>query len=45
MRAEMAARRADMQALELRLTLRIGAAVGVSSLATVGVLAALLAIL
>lgn len=49
MQAEMAAHRSDMQsdlqALELRLTIRLGAVVGATSLVTIGVLAALIALL
>ena len=48
-RARMAAHRSDMQsdlqALELRLTIRLGAVVGATSLVTIGVLAALIALL
>ena len=35
----------DMQALELRLTIRLGAVVGATSLVTIGVIAALIALL
>lgn len=49
LRSEMAAHRSDMQsdlqALELRLTIRLGAVVGATSLVTIGVLAALIALL
>ena len=48
-RAKMAAMRSDMQsdmqALELRLTIRLGAVVGATSLVTIGVIAALIALL
>lgn len=48
-RSDMAALRSDMQsdmqALELRLTIRIGAVVGATALVTIGVLAALIALL
>ena len=45
MQAQAVEHRSKMQALELRLTIRIGAVVGATSLVTVGVLAALIALL
>ena len=49
LRSEMASLRSDMQsdmqALELRLTIRLGAVVGATSLVTIGVIAALIALL
>lgn len=45
MQAQAAEHRSEMQALELRLTIRIGAVVGATSLVTIGVLAALIALL
>ena len=45
MKEQAAEHRSEMQALELRLTIRIGAVVGATSLVTVGVLAALIALL
>ena len=49
LRSEMATLRSDMQsdmqALELRLTIRLGAVVGATSLVTIGVIAALIALL
>ena len=45
MQAQAAEHRSEMQVLELRLTIRIGAVVGATSLVTTGVLAALIALL
>jgi len=45
MQAERAEFRAKMAALELRLTIRLGAVVGATSLVTIGVIAALIALL
>ncbi len=45
LRSDMTDLRSDMQEMELRLTIRIGAAVGAASIVTVGVLGALIALL
>lgn len=45
LQAQSAEFRGEMAALELRLTIRLGAVVGATSLVTIGVIAALIALL